>query len=287
MIIHHVIEATGINVPKLLNAFDLKTNWLISASSYLTEPKIKKNRDKIRQSANSIIFDSGVLGMAKRKKLGWWNEHNKVVEMGLEAKADRIASIDVPCEPHILRMLKLTVKEAIDLTTRNAYQALQDKRLHNKRIITIQGWTLDDRKRSLEDLQPIIEQDKEAWIGNGTTCMLTPLTGLYKFYEWLCTELPNRHIHAWGIAQASWLAELNRLGVSSCDSATAGVAGGYNEFIHPASGKRLPSQWVGKRTTIIAASDILRNMYAMEQAYKRQSEQETYTLTLPLFQEMT
>ena len=67
MIIHHVIEATGINVPKLLNAFDLKTNWLISASSYLTEPKIKKNRDKIRQSANSIIFDSGVLGMAKRK----------------------------------------------------------------------------------------------------------------------------------------------------------------------------------------------------------------------------
>lgn len=286
MIIHHVIESAGINVPKLLNAFDLKTNWLISASSYLTEPRIKKNRDKIRQSADSIIFDSGVLGMAKRKKLGWWDEHNQVVEMGLEVEADRIAAIDVPCEPHILRMLKLTVDEAIDLTTRNACQALNDSRLEGKRVITVQGWTLDNRKRSLEQLYPIIEQDTNAWVGNGTTCMLTPNSGLFKFYEWLCGELPNRHIHAWGIAQSSWLAELKRLGVSSCDSATAGVAGGFNEFIHPATGKRLPSQWVGERKTIIAASDILRNMYAMEQAYKRQTEQETYTLSLPLFQEM-
>lgn len=283
MIIHHVIEACGINVPKLLNAFDAKTNWLISASSYITEPRLKKNHQAIRQSAKSIIFDSGVLGMAKRGILGWWNEHNQVVEMGLEVKANRIAAIDVPCEPHILKMLGLTAQEAINLTTRNACQALQDERLEGRRVITVQGWTLDNRKRSLEQLIPIIEADPDAWIGNGTTCMLTPESGLFKFYEWLCGELPHRHIHAWGIAQASWLAELDRLGVASCDSATAGVAGGFNEFIHPVTGKRQPAQWQGERNKLVTSGDILRNMYAMEQAFERQSKQEQYALSLPLF----
>lgn len=283
MIIHHVMDACSINVAYFLNAFDEQTNWLISASSYTTEARLRKNRAAIRQSADSLIFDSGVLGMAKRGILGWWDEHNRVVEMGLELGADRIAAIDVPCEPHILKKLGLTVDEAIELTTRNAWQALEDDRLNGRRIITVQGWTLDDRKRSLDQLMPVIEADPDAWIGNGTTCMLTPDSGLFKFYEWLCPALPGRHIHAWGIAQASWLAELYRLGISSCDSATAGVAGGFNEFIHPVTGKRQPAQWQGARNKLVTTGDILRNMYAMEQAFKRQSQQAEYALSLPLF----
>jgi len=271
MQIYHVMAGSGLELPYLLEGTKYDMSFLLAASTYGGFKCYRKHADAIRRNAKSLIFDSGVLGFAKQGKgLDWaLNGHNMVVAWGVyELQADRVAAVDVPCEPEILKMIGIDVDEAIRITTENARTALYDQHLDGRRIFTVQGWTLDDRKRSLEQLMPIIEKDPDAWIGNGTTCMLRPETGLFKFYDWLCSELPDRHIHAWGIAQAAWLVELEALGVASGDSATAGFASGHQEFIHAQNGKRIKGAGHMKRDSLMLACDMLRNMRALELAFE-------------------
>ena len=260
---------------KILSTCQKSKNFLIAADHL--EFRIKNTKQKVlddlRNSSNHLILDSGVLGAAKKGYREWMVDGvDKVPEWGNKIKADRIAHVDIPSEPHILKMLGITVDEARQITVDNAYKCLENKALDGKRIISVQGWNLDDRKECLELLWPALEQDREAWIGNGSTCMLTPKTGLYKFYEWLCNELPDRHIHAWGIANPEWLVNLYRIGISSADSGTAGFANGMNEEINPLNGKRSKKGWVGKRDSFISALGFIRNMEAIEQSFERITE---------------
>lgn len=274
MIIHHVTSlrcSADRHTYKILSSCDRQVNFLAACDEI--EFKIKKIPQSVlcalRTSSKNLILDSGVLGAAKSGHPEWMiNGVSRVSYWGNLLQANRIAHVDVPSEPHILKMLGISVGEAREITVKNAGLSLQDESLEGKRIISVQGWTLDDRKKCLELLMPIIEQDKNAWIGNGSTCMLTPQTGLYKFYEWLCRELPDRHIHAWGIGNTKWLVELNRLGVSSGDSGTAGFANGMNEEISPITGQRITRVWLGKRDGFLSALGFIKNMEAIEQSFE-------------------
>lgn len=273
MLIHHVTMLGGADrvAHKILATCQNKKNFLIAADHLeykLGNGEIKKNVPTLRGSSNHLILDSGVLGAAKKGHKEWMtNGVEKVPQWGELIQADRVAHVDIPSEPHILKMLGISVEDARTITVDNAYRCLEIESLEGKRIISVQGWTLDDRKKCLELLYPVLEADKSAWVGNGSTCMLTPKTGLYKFYEWLCSELPNKHIHAWGIANPEWLVNLCRIGVKSADSGTAGFANGMNEEIHPLTGKRIMKGWLGKRTSFISALGFIKNMEAIEQSF--------------------
>jgi hypothetical protein len=273
MLIHHVTMLGGADrmAHRILSSCLQYKNFLIAADELEYKLKnIKGNLlNDLRKSSSHLILDSGVLGAAKKGCPKWILDGvEKVPRWGQKIKADRIAHVDIPSEPEVLKMLGVTVEEAREITVKNAYCCLEFEELEGKRIISVQGWTLDDRKRCLEMLYPIIDRDKDAWVGNGSTCMLTPKTGLYKFYEWLHSELPDRHIHAWGIANSEWLANLYRIGISSADSGTAGFANGMNEEIHPITGKRTKKGWLGKRNSFISALGFIKNMEAIEQSFE-------------------
>lgn len=279
MDIYHVTMLGGSDriAHKILEHTGQKNNFLIAADEL--EFKLKNVSlsvlHDLRFSSNSLILDSGVLGAAKKGKIEWIkNGVNRVAWWGDRIQADRIAHVDIPSEPHILKILGLTVDEARRITVENARLSLENNQLDGKRIISVQGWTLDDRQRCLDKLMPIIENDKDAWIGNGSTCMLTPKTGLYKFYEWICSELPDRHIHAWGIANPEWLVNLHNIGISSADSGTAGFANGMNEEINPITGKRTKKGWLGKRNSFISSLGFIKNMEAIEQSFSNLSRKE-------------
>jgi hypothetical protein len=278
--IHHVTMLGGSDrvAHSILEYTGQHYNFLIAADEL--EYKLKNISlpilHNLKFSSSHLILDSGVLGAAKKGKPQWMEKGTeRVLYWGDRIQADRIACVDIPSEPHILKMLGISVDEARDITTENT-KAMMKSLDDRKAIISVQGWTLDDRKRSLEQLLPMIEEYQNAWIGNGSTCMLTPRTGLYKFYEWLCSELPDRHIHAWGIANPKWLVNLYRIGISSADSGTAGFANGMNEEISPITGKRTKKGWLGKRNSFISALGFIKNMEAIEQSFDVISKKELF-----------
>jgi len=218
-----------------------KLNYLVSAWAYYRDKRTRTNIAKIRETATHLIIDSGFLGAAKKGNLWWKNNQNYVVDVATEAKADVCTMLDIPMEPHILNEVSLSRKEALEITLQNAETFLQTALpIGITKMFVAQGWYIEDYEYCFEKLNKMGCISKEHWLGIGSVCMRKPcrrnrqhepVYQLYDICRRVCEMAGDIHVHCFGIASPQWMWYLEKLGVRSCDSATAIMATSFREKI--------------------------------------------------------
>ena len=104
--------------------------------------------------------------------------------------------------------------------------------------------------------------------GIGSICMRKP-PELYDVVEYIRGRVPSEYrIHCFGIAQPSWVRQLANRGVTSCDSASAGWATKFCEFID-CDGKRHKIN-TNNRNKYMASATLIYNIFTIEEAINSQ-----------------
>ena len=212
----------------------------ILASAYRIKkfPKIKK----YLHLANEIFLDSGMISAWKQNEIEWSDNQQFVLEVAQEINADYVAMLDLPSEPHLLNVNGLTIDEALEITIRNA-TAFLDVNTSAKKIFVIQGWYLQDYHKCIEKYQELGILDlQNIWIGIGSVCMRSPrkdinqlylykdaiVPGLYEVASFIRKQIPNHHIHCFGIGNPERIRKLTKIGINSFDSASASIQVAFN-----------------------------------------------------------
>lgn len=225
--LYHVVGiASNIKALRFFLALEMPINVMIAASAYEWESRYQKNTGLIRAAVQNLIVDSGFLGMAKKGNAAWANQHAKVITIGKALGADRIAMLDIPMEPQILANVGFSQEDAMATTLRNAGAMLEETRIKpSQKLFVIQGWEDNQYLQCIKNYQDLgIFDNPHHWIGIGSVCLRKPNTGLFRIAKLVCENLPQPlHIHCFGIARPDWVRELARLGVGSCDSASAAM----------------------------------------------------------------
>lgn len=211
-------------------------NLLISGWSYHdSKNAMRKHRHVIREAANLITFDSGFLGAARQGRFDWADQQELVLEYAEELGADRVAMMDIPMEPHILRAAGLVTaagapdfERALELTYRNAQRFMAARTGIAKGFVN-QGWTLEQRAACHRAMCDMGVPAVAGWWGIGSVCMRRP-PDLYEHADW-CRKHITGHLHCFGITQPLWARQLKALGIDSHDSAKAAAATTYGVLI--------------------------------------------------------
>lgn len=269
---HVLMGATDTQALKLFK--DKSLNLMLPASIQTFDLRWKENLPLIHQKKKLLFADSGMIGWIKKLKKEAWQwaiNPQKVLALQEQINPDIIAHVDVPCEPHILDMLKKTKEIAMHQTIKNAVWLVEKKEsghpmLKNKIIaIGIQGFTLDDyhvcidsyRDKHLDELDP-----KKYWFAIGSVCMRRP-PDLYEISQYVRGAIsPDFHVHCYGIANLPWMLQLEDMGIDSCDSATANVAAAMFRLID--DGGRRSKISLTTRDVNIRASMIAFNISSLE-----------------------
>jgi len=211
--IYYVVSG-GANV-RSLDFTPFKT--LVSAYSHhhqgIAWPPAQRN---LLRKSPMIIADSGMIGAMIDGVQTWKDENEKVAQFGELVDADLVATLDMPCEPNFLENVNLTLEKALNITIRNAKWRL-DHPINRKTIWVVQGQKLQDYQWCAEEMEAI-GCFSEGWVGLGTTCRRTPREGLYSIARWARSRWPDRHIHAFGVGQPTYIAELDSIGIDSTDT---------------------------------------------------------------------
>lgn len=227
----------GTTDTRALNIFDDNSlNLMLAASMQTFDSRWKKNLPLIQQKKKLLYSDSGMIGWIKKLKKDAWKyatNPQEVLNLQLKINPDIIAHVDVPCETHILEMLNKSRKEAIQQTIKNALWLVEEKEsgcqaLKDKIIaIAIQGFSLDDYYKCMDSYREkhLNELDhKKYWFAIGSVCMRKP-PDLYEIAQFIRQAIPPQfHVHCYGIANLPWMLQLEKIGINSCDSATANFA---------------------------------------------------------------
>jgi ParB family chromosome partitioning protein len=227
------------------------TNFLISAYGALCkESGLRSIFSRIaleeliekRKQINKLFVDSGMISGHKTKNPDYAYRQNEVIELGKILKCDILSHLDVPMEPKMLKNSKLTPKEALKITIKNAEDFLNAK-FDGIKCFNVQGWTLGQYEYCINQFNELGIFDSSNWIGIGTTCMRKP-PDLYNVYKFCIEKIrkinSEQHIHAFGIARPEWIIELYKIGINSSDSASPDLATVFNEWI----------TWEGKKIKI-------------------------------------
>ena len=257
----------------------------MSAWAFKRDVRNIKGGHVIRKKANHMILDSGFLGAAKKGELGWKDKQNLVSELAGEYGFDIAAAIDIPCEPHILKEVGLSKEEAFKITMDNMIEFM-NMNVPCRKMLVVQGWLIEDYIKNLKEMEKNGAFSGQHWIGIGSVCMRKPNTQtritannpdymLYDVVREVCSFINSRAtIHCFGIANPKWVKYLGRLGVSSCDSATAVMATAFSESICPDYGKRIKLNGKGYENTVEGRAVLLRkNRLALESAINKPDEQ--------------
>ena len=222
----------------------------ILASAYRIKkfPKIKK----YLHLANEVFIDSGMISAWKKNEIEWSNNQHFVLEVAQEVNADYVAMLDLPSEPYLLNANGLTTDEALKITIRNAITFL-DATTPAKKVFVIQGWRLQDYHKCIEKYKQLGILDlQDIWIGIGSVCMRSPrkdinqlylyqdtiIPGLYEVASFIRKQIPNHHIHCFGIGKPKWIQELMKIGINSFDSASASIQVAFNRGETKVNGPR-------------------------------------------------
>jgi len=225
-------------------------NILLAASMLCFEKRWQKNLPIIQQKAKSIFADSGLIGWLKSDRYcstaftDYALHPERVLQIQSQIDPDLYSHVDIPCEPLILAKGGISKDLALNQTIANA-KFLRDASLSSPsriKVFAVQGYSLEDYKWSINQLQELgfFELDPSVtWFAIGSVCMRTPLTGLYEVAKLVRALVPSRyHLHCFGIANPVWVLELAKIGIDSCDSATAGAAAGMGFSFIDEGGKR-------------------------------------------------
>ena len=130
-----------------------------------------------------------------------------------------------------------------------------------------------------------IFEQKNIWIGIGSVCMRTPEAGLYRIAKLIRQEVPDHHLHCFGIGKISWVKELEQIGIDSCDSSVASVCTAYNKLFINDSQFQLPK--ITYRNQEIAALQFAYNVQSTlaqlsghQSKWIRKTKQQTTQLSL-------
>ena len=209
-----------------------KLNYLLSARMLHNENRFKDYVDILREYSNKIFVDSGMIGAWKKNDKDWMNKQDTVIRTGKFFKADIVSMLDLPMEPQMLKG-NMTQKNALKQTWINA-EAFRDMgKIGIKKCFVIQGWKKKQYMDSIEKFDKLKIWEDADLIGIGTVCMRTPKTGLYDICKFVSEEIHKRidiPVHTFGIAKPSWIQNLKTFGISSFDSATAGMCSIFYHF---------------------------------------------------------
>lgn len=212
-----------------------KLNFLLSA--YMIDRhgrEVLTNTDKLRESTKCLFIDSGMIGAWKHNDLSWMNEQETVIETAKKLRADIVSMLDLPMEPRFLMANGFTQRRALAVTYQNAESFRDAGDIGIAKCFVIQGWRPDDYRMCIKQYDALRIWDDADVIGIGSVCMRTPETGLYDIAKLVVREVRKRtdaSIHCFGIAQPRYVTQLYRIGVESCDSATAALSSAFFKLV--------------------------------------------------------
>ena len=236
-------------------------NVLVSAWYWVIAPgTMRKAEPLLRDRANLLLVDSGALSALKAGRRDYLGQQDHVFEIAGRGGADRVAMLDVPMEPRVLGAGGLSAGEALDITLRNAEEAVR-RRPRGLGLVN-QGYSLEQRAACHAGMQHLYPH--AAWFGIGSVCMRRP-PELYEHAHWCRKNLPG-HLHCFGIGSPVWIRELQTLGIDSVDS---GSAMGYTRQNRVRTGNTITALPRSPRDNVVNASLFILNMRHLELAVQR------------------
>lgn len=232
----HVVGGGGANLRALELMPDRSLNVLISAwSIHDVKNALRKHRDLVRRKAKLLMVDSGFLGAAKAGRMDWAGKQDLVVEYAEEFGADRVAMMDIPMEPEILRAAGFVRRDgspdfdrALALTLENA-AAFAQVRCRAARGFINQGWTMEHRQACLDGMTAAGVLPAVGWWGVGSVCRRRP-PDLYLHAHWCRTHMEGP-MHCFGISKAEWAGVMGAMGITAHDSATATLRTSFGRIL--------------------------------------------------------
>ena len=194
-------------------------NTLVSAySHYHQNIKWPLEQREILRTSPTLIADSGMVGAMISGLPEWADENEKIVAFSELINADLVATLDIPTEPYFLENINFTLDRALEKTINNAKWRL-DNPIQARTIWVVQGQKLQDYQWCAESMGALgCFDNKNDWIGIGSTCRRAPRDGLYSIARWARSQWPDLHIHVFGVGQPQYIAELDAIGIDSTDT---------------------------------------------------------------------
>jgi tRNA-guanine family transglycosylase len=182
--------------------------------------------------------------------MDWFKRQPELIEFANAVEADVVTMLDVLTKSHLLEKCHLTVKEAQDITIKNAAQFI-DLKTKARKCYVLQGNTNDEYEICIRAYQNLgIFNDDHTIIGIGSRAGERRETTIDR-YAYCCKRIrdinPKLGIHAFGIGTPYTLVRLYHLGVTQADNATPQVLTQINQWVdartgEPAKGVKLANE---------------------------------------------
>lgn len=216
MRIWHVGAGSSTAVTKRLLGLGLR-NLMVSAWSHyreslrLTEAKA----DMIRKGGGHVFVDSGMIS-ALHLDPSWADEQDLVAALARRVGAELVSHLDVPMERHKLAAARMTRRDALRITIRNARDFLDADVGDATKVYVVQGWTMPEYVECLDAFADAGIPDG-GWLGIGTCCMRKPTRGLWQILEEVRRRTDGTPLHSFGTGDPDKLVRLARIGIDSVD----------------------------------------------------------------------
>lgn len=221
MKIWHVgLPAKGVVERMLSNGL---RNHMLSAWSWFEgnrgRPTVVQAARTIHEAGGRIFIDSGGLSALRSRpaKLSWLDRQDEVAQLARELSADWVSHLDVPMERRGLANARLTRKQALDVTIRNALSFMDADVGKARKVYVLQGWELGDYEDCFKQFQEIGIPDGGNLLGLGTCCMRSATRGLWQIAERVREITNGTELHAFGVGDVGKIPRLSRIGFDSVD----------------------------------------------------------------------
>ena len=209
-----------------------RTDWLqhrpgvnVLASAYRIR-KFPKIMDYLHL-ANDTFLDSGMISAWSAGDDWWHKQTDFILGVATAGRFRRVAMLDLPCEPNFLEANGWSLRRALLCTQANA-RRFMDAKVPGTKVLVVQGWEPKHYKACINHYHRRGYFKQACWVGIGSVCRRTPKNGLYDICQLVREELPNKHVHAFGIGKPEWIRRLEEIGIDSTDSSTASTRVGFN-----------------------------------------------------------
>jgi hypothetical protein len=173
-------------------------------------------RKAVAEAGGHWFVDSGMISALRDKVPDWSERQDEVLAVAKRIDAELVAHLDIPMEPHLLRNIGWTRRQALETTIRNARAFLDADLPASKKVYVIQGWDRDLYEECIRRYEDLGIPDGGS-LGVGTLCMRKPTRGLWPLLEYVRRETEGRWLHSFGTGDPAKLKRLAGIGIDSVD----------------------------------------------------------------------
>jgi ParB/RepB/Spo0J family partition protein len=193
-----------------------------------------------RNKMDSLMIDSAGIVAMGCGDTDWFNRQPELVEFANAVEADVVSHLDVLCKTHLLINCKMTLKEAQEITIRNARQ-MMDLKTKARKCYVLQGHTAEEYQVCIDAFKNFGIFDVDTYIiGVGSQAGERRKITTER-YKYVCDRIkslnPKLGIHAFGIGSPWTLVQLYHMGVTQADNATPQVLTQTNQWIDSRTGE--------------------------------------------------